>query len=193
MQAIKLFFLKAYFTVALVYDQNLPPLDRSLNFLKTLLAFGPIVFILEKINIWFDTHQGFVIGVVVLILLNMVFGGIVYRRKKEFDWKTLLMKTNEMMVILILSYFTLEIILSVAGESDIVTAFRISIQVSTLLYPGSKILKNLFIFSKGKYPPKWLMTKVYNFQENGDLQAFLKTSIPEANHYNPHNDERPLP
>jgi len=99
----------------------------------------------------------------------------VHNRRQEFSWKTLLKKTNEMMFIVIISYLTLEIIMSVAGGNEIVTFFRITIQITTLLYPGSKILKNIFIFSKGEYPPEWLMKKVYNFQESGDLNEFLKS------------------
>lgn len=175
MQALKAFFFKAYFTVALVYDDNLPTVDRVLNFFKTIITFGPIAFLLEHVNVWFNTHQGFVIGVIALIIVNMVFGGIVHNRKKDFDWKVMLKKTYEMNFILLLSYLTLEVVMSVAGTSDVVTVFRITIQVTTLLYPGSKILKNIFIFSKGEYPPEWLMKKIYNFQENGDLNELLKS------------------
>lgn len=175
MQFLKALFYKAYFALALLFDDNLPTDDRLANFIKAIFAFGPLVFLLEQLNIWFDSHQGFVIGALVLIILNMIFGGMVHNRKKQFSWKTLLKKTNEMMIILILSYFTLEVIMSVAGTSDIVTVFRITIQVTTLLYPGSKILKNIFIFSKGEYPPEWLMKKIYNFQENGDLNELLKS------------------
>lgn len=175
MQALKAIFYKAYFNVALLFDQNIPKDDRILNFFKTILTFGPIAFILEQLNIWFFTHQGFVVGALILIIFNMILGAIVHARKKDFDWKILLKRTNEMTIILILSYLTLEVIMSVAGSSPVVTVFRITIQVTTLLYPGSKILKNIFIFSKGEYPPEWLMKKIYNFQANGDLNALLKS------------------
>ena len=175
MQTLKILFYKAYFTVALVYDENLSLIERLSYFFKTFLALSPIVFLMEHINLWFNTNQGFVIGMVALIFVNMFFCGMVHNRRQEFSWKTLLKKTNEMMFIVIISYLTLEIIMSVAGGNEIVTFFRITIQITTLLYPGSKILKNIFIFSKGEYPPEWLMKKVYNFQESGDLNEFLKS------------------
>lgn len=177
--ALKAFFFKAYFTVALIFDDNLSTSERFGNFFKTFLAFGPIAFIFDKINVWFHSNEGFLYGVLVIIIVNMIFGGIVHNRKRDFDWKVMLDKTYKMNITLLLSYLTLEIIMSVAGESDIVTVFRITIQVTTLLYPGSKILKNIFIFSKGEYPPEWLMKKVYNFRENGDLSEFLKSKSDE--------------
>lgn len=179
MQYLKTLFYKFYFSIALLTDDNIDLSDRIWKFLLAILTFGPIAFILDKAGSWFTTHQGFVIGVVGVILINIILGGLVHNRKKDFDWKTLLYKTNEMVIILLASYLTLEILMSVAGDNPVITAFRITIQVTTLLYPGSKILKNIFILSKGEYPPKWLMTKVYNFQENGDLNALLKTNKDE--------------
>lgn len=57
-------------------------------------------------------------------------------------------------------------------------AFRVVLQMTTLIYPLSKILKNIFIISKGEHPPEWIMKRIYNFQENGDLSAFLEVSTP---------------
>jgi len=167
-------FYKVYFTVALSTDGHLSFLERVENFIKSIFVSTIGAFILFHLNAWFSTNRGFMIGVVLFILINMILGAVVHKKKGGFDWKTLLKKTIQMCVVLLLSYFVLEVILSIVGESTIVQGFRITIQVSTLLYPGSKILKNIFIISEGEHPPKWVMEKIYNFQENGDLKALFE-------------------
>jgi hypothetical protein len=100
---------------------------------------------------------------------------------KRFDWEKLLYKTVKMLLIISGVYFVLQGIISPVGENIVTVGFKATFQVATLLYPGAKILKNLFILSKGEHPPKWIMQKVYNFQANGDLKAFLTTEIDEKN------------
>jgi hypothetical protein len=70
----------------------------------------------------------------------------------------------------------LEMLRYTAGDNLAGEIFRILIQTTTLLYPTSKVLKNVFIITKGKYPPKFLMDRLYNFEKNGDLNDFFKTS-----------------
>ena len=44
---------------------------------------------------------------------------------------------------------------------------------------SQKPLKNIFILSEGEHPPKWLMQRIYNFQNNGDLKEFMSLKKPE--------------
>lgn len=50
----------------------------------------------------------------------------------------------------------------------------ITLQVATAIYPASKCLKNCYVLSNGKFPPEWLMNKVYNFEKTGNLKDFVK-------------------
>jgi hypothetical protein len=60
------------------------------------------------------------------------------------------------------------------GES-----FKILIQVVTLLYPVSKVLKNIYILSNKQFPPAFIMDKIYNFEKNGDLKDLFDTDKKE--------------
>jgi len=103
----------------------------------------------------------------------MIMGGFMHHRKSSFHWQELLEKTMIMIVVVMISYLIMAIMFEVAGHNIIVDTFETTVQVATLLYPGSKILKNIFILSEGQHPPEWVMKKIYNFQKNGDLAEFL--------------------
>ena len=75
-----------------------------------------------------------------------------------------------MTFIVIIGYVMLEMLRYTAGDNLAGEIFRILIQISTLLFPISKVLKNIFILSKGKYPPKFFMQRLYNFEKTGDLK-----------------------
>lgn len=175
MSSLKTFLYKLYFSLALTTDQNISFADRIQNLIVWVCSLAPVVYILENVTGWMVTNQGFVIAVVTFIFVNMILGGYMHHRKGDFDWKKLLRKTNQMLLVLFLSYFTLEVLLTIAGKNVVVEFFRIAVQVSTLLYPGSKILKNIFILSDGQHPPKWVMEKIYNFKETGDLHKLFET------------------
>lgn len=95
-------------------------------------------------------------------------------KKKTFSWLVLIVKTGAMILVTFVTYMILELILIVAGSNILTEGFRAALQVATLLYPASKILKNIFILSNGEYPPEWVMKKLHDFQKNGDLSEFLK-------------------
>ena len=84
-----------------------------------------------------------------------------------------------MIVVVWLSYIVFEIIISAARPEVVASGFRSALQVATLAYPGAKILKNVHIYSNGEHPPQWIMKKLYNFEKNGDLKAFLETNKEE--------------
>lgn len=180
MSALKIFSYKLYFSLMFLYEQNNSP-----SFLKALAVAlcSVVVWLAENFGLWFTDNSIFATGVLAVILCNMIFGGYVHHvRYRDYNWKTLLTNTIEMIIILLVSYFVLEIVLRVAGESTVSSVFRITIQVSTVLYPGSKILKNVYVYSRGEYPPKWVMSRIYNFNKNGNLQELIK----------PNTDEHPL-
>ena len=82
-----------------------------------------------------------------------------------------------MTTILFLAYTMLEMLRRTIGDNFISEGFGIIIQISTLLYPTSKALKNLFILSNKQFPPAFIMERLYNFEKTGNL----KDLFPENN------------
>lgn len=91
-----------------------------------------------------------------------------------------------MISVLLITYVGLEMILIVARKNMVTDAFRVALQVATLMYPLSKVFKNVYILTNGEYPPEWLMKKIYNFNKKGDLKDFFGT---ESN-TNPENTQQ---
>jgi hypothetical protein len=166
----------AYFIIAA--DDDSAKVKRVTNFSMAFFAVGPITIFIQILFDWYLTNESFVQGNVFLIGLNGVLGGWFHFRKGDFSWEEILMKTVKMSILSLIVYAVLEIIMSRGGDYGVVKGFRAAIQIGTLLYPGTKILKNVYILSNGEYPPTWIMKKVYNFQENGDLNEFLGTAPP---------------
>ena len=173
---LKIILLKFYCNIVMISDSELPLYDKAKSYWEVFKKLAPVSFILGLFGAWFETHQGFFIGTIAFVLLNMLLGMYMHFRKKTFNWEIFFKKTITMIVVLIIAYFVIEVVISIAGSGTIIDGFRAVLQASTLLYPGSKILKNIFIISNGEHPPKWVMEKIYNFHENGDLQEFLRTT-----------------
>lgn len=167
--------MKLYYNFILMSDNDLTITERLQYYWKSLLTLAPIALSLEVLNLWFTNNKLFGTGIIALITVNMLVGGYMHLKKGNFQWREFIQKTISMVVVVFITYLVLELIISVAGDNFIVEGFRAVLQVATLLYPGSKILKNVFILSNGEHPPKWIMQKIYNFQENGDLKEFLNT------------------
>lgn len=171
---MKLIFFKKFCDVISIWDNNLSITERLYYLGKSIATFTPIVWILNIFNLWFTDNKVFFNAMILFIFINMFLGAVMNFRKNTFDWLTLIFKTMTMVVVIFITYLVLELVLVVAGSNIVTEGFRSALQVATLLYPGSKILKNIFILSNGEYPPEWVMKKIYNFQKNGDLSELLK-------------------
>ncbi len=79
-----------------------------------------------------------------------------------------------MWIILVLVYGLLEMLRITAGNNFVGEGFKVLIQVMTLLYPISKALKNIYILSNKKFPPSFIMDKIYTFEKNGDLNNLFQ-------------------
>lgn len=173
---MKKFFLHRVCDLMLASDNSVSLSERVEFIWKSIIAFGPIALILDGFDAWFDSNVKFFAFAIISIMINMFFGGWMHWKKGSFSIEQFIKKTVEMCVVLIVAYMILEFVVNIAGHDNIVgNTFEKILQISTLLYPGGKILKNCFILTKGKYPPEFIMDKIYNFQKNGDLSEFLNT------------------
>lgn len=167
-------FKKNFFSLLLLTDNNPTFLEKAQMFCRLLLTFGPISFLLEKMQLWFYDNRTFVLFVGAAILANLVIGGwFHYKVIKDFNWKLLIKKTALMLFVVISAYYLLEQLRLIIGDSNpIADGFKVVIQLATLFYPTSKALKNIYILSNREFPPAWIMERVYNFEKTGDFSNF---------------------
>ncbi len=177
-QYLKLMFFKLYANLIIYADGTSQNIERIDSYGRALLVFAPVAFLADLLDVWFIENQSFSLFVGGFVLVNAIIGGIAHQIKGDFSWELLLIKTIKMASIIVLTYIILEGMVSPMGNNAISEGLIAAFQVATLLYPGAKILLNIFIWSDGEHPPKWIMQKVYNFKKNGDLQAFLNDKAP---------------
>lgn len=150
--------------------------DKIKEYGEWVLFMTPIAYFMSWLGIWFDRNQMFFSIVMWAILANAIIGlWKHWRITKEFTWAAFLRKNAEMMTAIFICYFMLDMLRYTAGENVAGEIFRILIQVTTLLYPVSKVLKNIFIITDGEYPPKYIMERIFNFEKNGDLKDLFRT------------------
>jgi len=167
--------MNVYYNFVLLSDEGVQQSERMISFLKLIIGFAPIVWALDLMGLWFNDNKEFIIGFVVIVIINAWYGIKKHKKLGTLDYKEFLIRTMEMISYAILTYIVLYIMNRIAGENLITESFGNVIQVSTLFYPASKFFKSLFVVSDGNHPPQWVMEKMYNFEKNGDLKKFLNT------------------
>jgi hypothetical protein len=157
-----------------------PTITDRLRYVGTcMIHFAPIAFVLDLINWWFTENKQFGTFMSIALLINLIVGAVYHLKNKTFSPKDFILKNIEMAGVIVLVYIMLEMLRYTAGANLAGEIFKITIQITTLLYPTSKVLKNIFIITDGKYPPEFLMNKLYNFEKNGDLSEFFKSKKEE--------------
>jgi hypothetical protein len=147
--------------------------DKLDYYKSIIIRLAPIVFILDLINWWFKENQQFGQFMIVALFINMVVGIAFHLKNKSFSWPSFFKRNMFMIGAVSVVYIMLEMLRYTAGDNLVGEFFKITIQITTLLYPTSKVMKNVYIMSNGKYPPEFIMKKLYDFEKNGDLKAFF--------------------
>lgn len=140
---------------------------------NVLVNLAPIAFILNIANWWWTDNQQFGNFMCIALIINTVVGIVYHLKYDSFNWKLFIGRNIEMTFIVVVGYIMLEMLRYTAGDNFAGEVFRIMIQICTLLFPVSKVLKNIYIMSNGKYPPKFFMEKLYKFEKDGDLDQFF--------------------
>ena len=173
---LKLIYFKLCVNLILFGNGDTDVIIRADSFFRAMVIFGPLVFISDILDLWFIENQSFTLFTAGFIFANAIIGAVSHKIKGDFRFEMFFLKTGKMAGIITLTYLVLEGIVSPIGDNSVTSGIIAVFQVATLLYPGSKILKNIFIWSDGEHPPKFIMERLYNFKENGDLNAFLSGS-----------------
>ena len=167
---IKTMIRKVLCDILLIADNNPTFIEKIKYFFTIIATFAPIAYLTNSIGDWFSDNRQFASFVIICIVANIVIGACYHLKMKSFSWELFLKRNSIMIVVLISAYILLEILRITIGENVIGEGFKAIIQVSTLLYPTSKALKNLYILSNKQFPPHFIMERLYNFEKTGDLK-----------------------
>jgi len=170
---LKIMLKKIFFTIILVADEKPTYYEKLIYIFKLLMTFSPIVILLEAFNLWYVNNKQFFSFVLGALLINMFVGAWYHRKMKTFSWELFLKRNALMWAVLIPVYTLLEMLRLTAGDNMIGEGFKVVIQITTLLYPISKALKNFYILSNKQFPPQFIMNKIYNFEKTGDIKEFF--------------------
>lgn len=165
--------------IILLVDNRPTFTDKISYFFQVIGTFAPIAYLLDGLNFWFKTNQQFSSFILICLIVNMIVGAVYHHRVGSFDWVEMFKKNVLMWVVLIVVYAMLEMLRLTAGNNFVGESFKILIQVVTLLYPVSKVLKNIYVLSNKQFPPAFIMDKIYNFEKNGDLKDLFDTDKKE--------------
>lgn len=142
---------------------------------NAFIHFGPVAFLLSVCGWWFADNKQFGTFICAALIVNVFVGGIRHFKDGSFKWKLFIWRNLELAFVISVVYMMMEMLRYTVGNNIAGDAFKVLIQVMTLLYPISKVLKNIFILSKGKFPPEFLMKRIYDFEKNGDLKNLFST------------------
>lgn len=167
---IKTMFRKLFCDIILFADSQPTFYDKVKYFFTIIATFGPFAYLLSAFNFWFETNKQFASFVIIAIIINMVVGIAFHLKMKSFSWELFIKRNSLMIAVVIVVYILLEQLRITIGDNMTGEGVRIVIQVSTLLYPTSKALKNIYILSNKQFPPAFIMNRLYNFEKSGDLK-----------------------
>lgn len=171
------FFKTIAVKLMLIGEPEVDLWDKIRYSFSVIASIGPIAYVLDQINWWFSDNEQFGFFMIVAVIINMIFGMWSHLKRGTFNPKHFLLKNIEMMLIVIFGYTTLDMLRYTAGDNIAGEALKVLFQLSTLAFPSSKIFKNMCIISNGKFPPKFIMQRMYDFEKNGDLSKFFETGI----------------
>lgn len=156
--------------IILIADTRPTFIEKLKYFAWIISTFAPIAWLIEGVSGWFLVNKQFAGFVLLAVIFNVIIGAWYHHKMNSFSWEEFLKKNILMVTVLFLSYTMLEMLTLTAGKNIMAESFRVIIQVSSLLYPISKCLKNLYILSNKQFPPAFIMERLYNFEKTGNIK-----------------------
>ena len=145
-------------------------------------------------TVWKEKNELFFVGISFILFLNMVVGATYHAKAGSFDIKQFLYGNISVMLVISVVYISLSVLSIPLNESEMGKMFQSVLQFMTLMYPVSKIVKNVFVLTGGKYPPQFTMKALYNYEREGKLKDFFdeingtKTNEPKTEDHEPNTD-----
>lgn len=164
-----------FYEIILFASERPTFVEKSTYQAKWLLISVPFGIFFDEINYWFDSHASFVVFMMIALFINMIAGAWRHFKFNTFSLGMLIKKNLELFFILIFTYACLHTLDRIAGETFTGEYFQIVIQLSTILFPVSKVLKNIYLISSGRFPPYFIMDRIYKFKKTGNPNELLKT------------------
>jgi len=155
--------------IILLADSRPTIIEKLCYFVSVVGKLGVVAYLCDGIGLWFANNHQFSAFVILCLVINMGVGLWYHNKMNSFRWEEFFIKNAQMWVILIVVYTLLEMLRLTAGNNMVGEGFKVFIQVTTLLYPISKALKNLYILSQKQFPPAFIMERIYNFEKNGKI------------------------
>lgn len=176
------------------FDDKIHLRDRVYYFFIAFFKSIPLLMLYSYFSTWRGNNEFFFAGICFALFLNALVGGVYHFKTGTFNIKDFLMGNTMMIFVISVSYISLAILSIPLDESGIGKIFKMSVQLMTLFYPVSKIVKNVFVLTRGKYPPQFVMKALYNYEREGKLKDFFNNINqginPISNHEdNPQNTE----
>ena len=168
------------------FDDKIHFRDRVYYFFLAFFKSIPLLMLYSYFSVWKEKNELFFVGISFILFLNMVVGATYHAKAGSFDIKQFLYGNISVMLVISVVYISLSVLSIPLNESETGKMFQSVVQFMTLMYPVSKIVKNIFILTKGKYPPKFVMKALYNYEREGKLKDFFdeingtKTSEPKT-------------
>lgn len=153
----------------LIADKHPTIKEKIIYFIQAIATLSPVVYVFEGVNTWLMLNLRFVSFLTFFIISNIIVGWIFHYKNNTFSWEKFFIRNGVMVAILCLTYTLLEMLRLSSGDNMMAEGFKIVLQVSALLYPGSKTLKNIYILSNKQFPPSFVMERLYNFEKTGKI------------------------
>jgi hypothetical protein len=166
---LTLFIRKIYFSIILLASDKPSIAEKIQYWLKLIATSAPVVLVLDYFDFWYKDNSQFFNYVLVALILNMIIGIVYHVKMNTFSWGDFFMRNISMFINVLVVYVLLDMLRNTAGNNIVGESFKVLIQVTTLLYPISKTLKNIYILNQNKFPPAFIMERLYNFEKNGNL------------------------
>lgn len=148
--------------------------ERIGFFIESFFKLAPIAFIVNSAFNWHNEHEAFLYGLYVILFINAVIGVLTHRKLKTLDIGEFAKSTLITVVVVFGVYFSLDQMNNSIPDGLLSVGFSSSVQILTLLFPIAKIMRNSFILTNGKFPPEFLIQKLYNYERDGNIKSFLE-------------------
>ena len=147
--------------------------DKARYFVDIIVKSTPFLFLYALWLQWYDNNKVFALSISSALLLNLIVGIRYHWKRGTFNIGVMLRKEIEMLLVVVFVYILLRALANPLLDSFAGTIFIGTIEFISVLYPVSKALKNIFIITDGKHPPKFVIQALYNYEKEGKLKDFF--------------------